>query len=53
MSRGTKNLAALDNPAAMLAGLLTMLLACTAGNIILVVSAGKRALISPITFSCL
>ena len=49
MSRGTKNLAALDNPAAMLAGLLTMLLACTAGNIILVVSVGERALISPVT----
>ena len=29
MSYGTRNLAALDNPAAMLAGLLTMLLACT------------------------
>ena len=36
----------------MLVGLLTMLLACTAGNIILVVSAGKRALSSPITCFC-
>ena len=43
MSYGTRNLAALDNPAAMLAGLLTMLMACTVGNIIMAVRAASSS----------